>query len=133
MVHIHDEGSEFDAPLDAIWKYLEDPAHGLAHKDRRNGERKLLGENTLELSFEQEIDGRWTKGRNRITLFPPLGYAVELLEGPFAGSKAFTIFTPQGKKTRVTVTGEYVSSTVPRASRGECPAFSPEDLRRGQR
>ena len=31
------EGSKFDAPIELIWKYLQDPeAHGGAHRNTRN-------------------------------------------------------------------------------------------------
>lgn len=115
MVHIHDEGSEFHAPVEKVWAYLSAAEHGPAHKDRRNSERKPVGENTLVLSSEQQIGGAWQKVSNRITLYPPVGYSVEFLEGPFAGSKSFTFYTPRGERTGVTVVGEFVSKTVPSA------------------
>lgn len=109
MVHITDEGSEFDAPLEVVWKFLSDPVHGSAHKDRHNDQRRLVGERIVELSHETETNGVRVKVTNRITLYPPLGYAVEYLEGPLAGSKSFTIFTPKGTKTGVSIVGEYVA------------------------
>ncbi len=109
MVHIVDEGSEFDAPLEVVWKFLSDPMHGSAHKGRRNEQRRVVGESVLELSSEVETGGAYVKVTNRITLYPPLGFAVEYLEGPLAGSKAFTFYTPKGGKTAVSIVGEYVA------------------------
>ena len=112
MVHIHDEGGEFDAPLKTVWEFLSSPAHGPVHKDRRNPERKSLGENVIELSAEQDLAGKWERTRSRITLFPPVGYAVEVLEGPLAGSRSLVFYTPKGSSTGITVVAEYVSPTL---------------------
>ncbi len=108
-MHIVDEEIDFDAPLDVVWKFLSDPAHGTAHKGRRNDQRRAVGERVVELSSEQQMDGAFTRISNRITLYPPLGYAVEYLEDPLAGPKAFTFYTPKGTKTAVNVVGEYVA------------------------
>ena len=116
MVHIKDEGSQFDAPLDVVWKYVQsDIDHGEAHKGRRNFQRKMITPNTVELSWEQETEGNWVKTANRLTFLPPLGFAVEPLEGPLAGSKFVNFYTPKGNKTEVTVVGEWVSKTIPPA------------------
>ena len=115
MVRIHDEGSEFDAPVEAIWKYLSSPDHGPAHHDRRHTTRTPVGENVIELAGEQLVRGQWVKVRVRNTILPPLGYASEFLEGPFAGSRQFVYYLPRGPKTGVTVVGEFVSPTLPEA------------------
>ena len=114
MVHITDEGSLFDAPIEAVWKYLNTPeVHGPAHPRRRNLRVTPVPPNSVVLSQEQEIGGQWHTVSNRISLFPPLGYAVEFLEGPMAGSKSFTIFSPRGPQTAVTVVGDFVSKLIP--------------------
>jgi hypothetical protein len=117
MVHISDEEkSTFDAPIETVWKYLQHPeAHGGAHKGSRNRSMKPLTESSFIVSWEQNINGNWVKFTNRITAFPPLGMASEQLEGPMAGSRMFTIYTPRGSKTEVAVHGEMVSPTVPPA------------------
>ncbi len=116
MVHIKDEGSQFDAPLDVVWKYIQSETdHGSAHTGRRNFQRKPVGETAVELSWEQEMDGKWVKTANRLTFLPPLGFVVEPLEGPLAGSKFVNYYTPKGNKTEVTVVGEWTSKTIPPA------------------
>ncbi len=116
MVHIKDEGSHFDVPLDVVWKYVQsDMDHGEAHKGRRNFSRKPISESMVELSWEQEMDGKWVKTANRLTFLPPLGFVVEPLEGPLAGSKFVNYYTPKGNKTEVTVVGEWVSKSIPPA------------------
>ncbi len=116
MVHIKDEGSQFDAPVDVVWKYIQSETdHGEAHKGRRNFQRKAISETTVELSWEQEMEGKWVRSANRLTFFPPVGFAVEPLDGPLVGSKFINYYTPRGNKTEVTVVGEWTSKTIPPA------------------
>lgn len=114
MVHIVDEGSVFEAPIGSIWNYLDTPEeHGPAHKSSRNSQVKPLGPNSIELSQEQNIGGEWHKVVNHITVFPPVGMVIEVIEGPLAGSKLFTYYTPKGHETGVTVVGEFTSKVIP--------------------
>ncbi len=115
MVHIRDEEkSQFDAPIDVVWKYLQHPeAHGNAHTNSRNRAMKPLTDTSFIVSWEQNMNGNWVKIANKITVFPPLGMAAEALEGPLAGSRMFTIYTPRGAKTEVAVYGEMLSPVLP--------------------
>ena len=114
MVHIKDEGSTFDAPIDVVWQYLQsDMEHGQAHKSRRNVTSKELGPNAIELSFDQEVNGQWVRSTARLTMLPPVGFSVEPLDGPLSGSKFYNFYTPRGDKTEVTVVGEYTSKMIP--------------------
>ncbi len=113
MVHVTDEGGHFDQPLDTIWKFLGAEDHGKAHKGARNIAMKDLDARTMELSQEIEMGGHWIKTRDRITLYPPLGFTVEMLEGPMAGSKFFNYYSAKGSRTEVTVVGEFVSTQLP--------------------
>ena len=70
MVHIRDEGSQFDAPIHVIWKYLSGPEHGDAHKNNRNQQAKPVGENTVLVTMEQNMGGQWVKAANRIEELP---------------------------------------------------------------
>jgi len=116
MVFVSDWGSEFDAPVDVVWAFLQsDTDHGNSHKGRRNFERKPITENTVTLSWEQEIDGNWVKMSNRLTFHPPVGFFVEPTEGPMAGSKFFNYYVPKGNKTAVVVIGDWQSKMIPEA------------------
>ena len=64
------------------------------------------------MTAERELNGHWDTEKERITLFRPLGYVSEVLEGPFAGSKWVLIYRPKGGTTQVDVYGEFVSSTM---------------------
>jgi hypothetical protein len=115
MARIDDtEGSKFDAPLDVLWKYLQHPeAHGGAHRSTRNRAMKPLTDSSFVVSWEQNMNGNWVKVANRITVFPPLGSVIEAVEGPMAGSKMFTVYTPHGAKTEVSIFGEMQSAVLP--------------------
>jgi hypothetical protein len=116
MVHIKDEGSHFDAPVETIWKYLQDPTdHGSAHRSTRNQQMKPLTETSFILTQEQNMNGQWVKTSNRITIFPPVAMSIEVLDGPLAGSKMINVYTPKGNKTAIDVYGEFVSSQIPAA------------------
>ena len=103
MVYIFDEGSEFDMPLEKLWEYLPSESHKHSAKVIS---RELQG-NVLTLTSERAVDGKAVRSKLRITMYPPLGVAQEHLEGPTAGSKVFSFYTRKGKKTAITVVGEY--------------------------
>jgi hypothetical protein len=114
MVHIKDEGSHFDAPVDTVWKFIQAPdAHGPAHTSTRNQQMKPLGENSMLLSMEQNMNGHWVKVANRVTVFPPLAIAIEVVEGPMTGTKMVNVYTPKGNKTAIDVYGDFVIAGVP--------------------
>lgn len=113
MVLVEDESGTFEAPLPVVWKFLQSPEeHGRVHRQRK-GSLRLLSENQVLAAWEQEVEGAAVKVSNRITLLPPLGFAVEVLEGPFAGSKFFNYYLPRGERTEVLVVGDFVSKSVP--------------------
>ena len=115
MVRITDEEkSQFDAPIEVVWQYLQHPeAHGNAHQNARNRTMKPLTDTSFVVSWEQNMNGNWVKIANKITVFPPLGMASEQIEGPMAGSRMFTVYTPRGPKTEVAVYGEMQSPMIP--------------------
>jgi hypothetical protein len=116
MVHIVDEGSHFDVPLETIWKFLQAPDdHGRSHPEHRNTVMKPLNESSVQVSWDQDMMGKPVKVVNRVTMFPPLGIVIEQIEGPLAGSKFFNYYTPRGAKTAVTVVGDFRSPMMPEA------------------
>lgn len=114
MVHIIDEGGHFDATVETIWKYLQSPSdHGPSHPDHMNVEVKPLSENSAQVSWDQQVQGEKVRVVNRVTNHAPLGFTVEVLEGPIGGSKFFQFYTPKGARTGVTVVGEFTSKMLP--------------------
>jgi hypothetical protein len=111
MVFITDEGSEFDAPLDKVWKLNQ--AHSTdapkIHATGKNYKSEMIYENTLITSWESDMQGQTVKTKMKFSIFFPVGTAIEVLEGAMAGSKFFNYYTPKGNKTGVTVVGDFKS------------------------
>ena len=124
MVAIRDEGGRFDGSIETVWRFVNNPdAHGHAHKSTRNRKAQTVDGTTLMLSMERNWMGKWVKVGTRLTVLPPLGVVSEFVEGPFAGSKMFTVYTPESEtSTRVDVFGDFKS-----------PVLRPEDVERGAR
>ncbi len=108
MVYILDEGSEFDAPLERIWKYVQsDEEH--EHRAMKTISAEMQGENTVVVENEVTLENLPpVRSKIKMTLFPPFGIVQEYLEGPMAGTKAFQYYIPKGNKTGVTVVGDFV-------------------------
>ena len=104
MVYILDEGSIFDVPLGELWEYLPSDAH--KHQSQTLISREVQG-NKVTITSERNVNGKMVRSKMAITLFPPLGTTMEYIEGPAAGSKAFTHYAPKGDKTAITVVGDF--------------------------
>lgn len=114
MVYLKDEGSEFDAPIDFVWKYIfGGEAHDAAHTTTRNPKFKKISDITIEYSSDRLLRGKWAPDRMRISMFPPISVVTEWLEGVLAGSKLTYVYSPDGNKTRIDVYGEFTSKTLP--------------------
>lgn len=113
LVFLRDEGSVFDAPLDVVWDFVGSrDEHSQAHR-HRDVRRERLSENSGRYSWIQDFLGRPEPFTMRWTSFAPVGLAYDVLEGPFAGSRFFLYYTPQGGRTAVTIVGEFTSPTIP--------------------
>jgi hypothetical protein len=104
MVFISDEGSVFDAPVDKVWKYLSSDQH--KHGGMKMISREVNG-NAITLTSERIFMGRNVQTKVRNTLYPPIGFVQEVLEGPLEGSRAFILYLPKGDKTGISVVGDY--------------------------
>jgi len=104
MVYLLDEGSEFEASVDNVWKYLRGESH--SHPSMNLISRDVAG-NTVTITADRTIMGKPTRVRIKNTLYPPFGMVQEHLEGPTAGSRAFLYYIPKGNKTGVTVVGDF--------------------------
>ncbi len=111
MVFILDEGSHYEAPIDRVVKLLQshmtEPAS--IHPNVKNLKLETVSENIVIGSAEIGVQGRMVSSKVRYTMFPPLGVALEQLEGPMAGSKYFFYYIPKGDRTGVTAVGEFKS------------------------
>jgi hypothetical protein len=73
--------------------------------------RELNG-NVVVITAERNIMGKTAHVKVRNTIYPPFGIVQEHLEGPFAGSRAFSYYVPKGDKTGITVVGDYTIKGV---------------------
>lgn len=113
MVYLKDEGSEFEAPIDFVWKYIfGGEGHDSAHKTTRNPKFKKISDITIEYSSDRYLRGKWAPDRMRISMFPPISVVTEWLEGVLAGSTLTYVYSPNGDKTRIDVYGEFTSKTL---------------------
>lgn len=114
MVFLSDEGSEFDAPLDKVWKLNQSEGEH-NHPSLKNSTQGMEGEHPV-LNYETKMpDGSWVKHKVRMSVFPPVGVVFETIEGPLKGSTSFQIYTPKGVKTGVTVVGDWQGAGIPDA------------------
>lgn len=114
MVYLKDEGSEFEAPIDFVWKYIfGGEGHDSSHKTTRNPTFKKVSDITIEYGSERLLRGKWAPDRLRITMVEPISVATEWLEGALAGSKFVYVYSPHGAKTRIDVYGEFTSKSLP--------------------
>ncbi len=94
--------------MSKIWEYNNSEGTHV-HPSQINPQFEMV-EGHPTLSFDSKMpDGRQVHNKIRLTPMDPLGFGLEFLEGPLAGSKAFTYYIPKGNETGVTVVGEYTS------------------------
>jgi hypothetical protein len=111
MVFIIDEGSRFKAPLPRLWQYVQSQEEH-NHPSQLNPKFSMDGERAV-VEFDSKMpDGSLVHHKARSTMLPPLGFFLEYLDGPFAGSRMLNYYTPKGNETGVTVVGEYVSPVI---------------------
>lgn len=106
LVYFEDLGAVYDAPIDAVWDFMEkdEEFHPKAHKSTvRNFKAKRLSKISVLLRWEVLEDGRWVKRNARVTEIRPSVRILEELGGPEKGSKTVHTYTPRGTKTVVDV------------------------------
>ncbi len=118
MVFILDEGSVFDAPLDKIWQLNRSPSEH-RHPSMKNFRAERTSDpSTFLAAWDAEAQGATAHIKAKFVYFPPLGFAIDYLEGPLAGSKEFQYYIPLGNKTGITCVGEF-----------KAPGWSDDQLR----
>ncbi len=115
MTYFEDTGTLIAAPIDFVWEYLESQRHATAHRDVRSFRLLKTEGATSTVRFERFLQGKWSKGVNRTTEFPPFCICVEETEGTFAGSRFVLHYRPVGNQTQVNVYGDARSKRLPPA------------------
>jgi hypothetical protein len=115
MVYIIDEGSVYDAPLDRVWRLGEAHAKDASriHPGFLNYRTERMNESTMVQTWDTDVQGQKVSNRARLTAYPPVGLAIEILEGPLAGSKVHNYHVPKGDRTGATVVGDFRSAVIP--------------------
>ncbi len=107
MVYVKDDGV-FNEPVEKIWKYIQDPEN---HVHESILSQKVLEQkgNTMKLRVETKSPrGGKEEQIWRMTMDPPFGHELEVLEGTTKGTKQAHVYIPMGKdKTKVIVVGDY--------------------------
>ena len=115
MVVVVDEGSSHPVTVDKVWKLIQ--AHGTdgerIHPGSKNMKMEPINESQTFLSWDVDMGGgKWTHLRFKATLIPPLAQAIEVLEGPLAGSKFITTYVPKGNATVLNCVGDFRSPVM---------------------
>ena len=105
MVYLHDEGV-FDAPVEKLWKYIQDPA---SHQHEAILSQKVLEQKGNVLKIRAEVAGPRGKAEElwQMRMNPPFGFELEVLDGPTKGSKNTHTYVPMGDKTKVIMVGDF--------------------------
>lgn len=112
MVFILDREDSFDVPLADVWKYYgSGDLHSRSHGHRKV-QRRRFTECSGRYSWEQDFQGKPERFAMKWTVHHPVGIAYEVVGGPFAGSRFFLYYEPRGRRTGVTIAGEFVSPTI---------------------
>src|SRR5256885_3601271 len=99
MVYVRDDGV-FDASIDKIWKYLQDPE---SHQHESILSQKVLEQKGNTMKIRAEIAGPQGKAEEiwQMRMDPPFGFELQVLEGPSKGSKQTHTYVPMADKTKV--------------------------------
>jgi hypothetical protein len=111
MVFILDEGAVFQVPIQEIWSYFG-ALEKHQHPSMKNMRAELAGEGVLFLSWENDMTDSSGNNKAKLTMYPPSGFVIEFLEGPFAGTKEFEYYIPRGNQTGITAVGEWMSPNL---------------------
>lgn len=109
MVRVRDDGV-FDAPLEKIWRFLQDTTHG-THEHRTIRATRVLDQKGNVVTQEAEVlnpDGKGTHKESwKFVMNPPKGWDMEYLDGPMKGTRHAHTYTSMGDRTKVEVDGEF--------------------------
>lgn len=107
MVRVTDEGI-FDAPLDKLWKYVNDQ---MMHNHASFKVTKLVDQKGNTMVVEADVANPSATGTHKETwkfvYNPPKSFDMEYLSGPMKGSRHTHTYTPLGNRTKVDVVGDF--------------------------
>ena len=110
-VFVIDNRSMLKAPVEMVWSFFQTHREH-PHSGITNVSREELGSNSYIMSYEFRTRGQLIIVKYRGTAYPPLGFAMDFIDGTFKGSKVFHFFVPRGEKTNVRVVAHLTSPTM---------------------
>ena len=115
MVLVVDTGGRLDVSQERLWKliFAHVPDMAKIHAGRDDWQGVMVDDHTLVGTYTDLTGGKRTPIKLRLSVFPPLGFAFEALEGPLAGSKFFQYFEAKGRHIETTVVGDFQSAVIP--------------------
>ncbi|MGQ0536188.1 MAG: SRPBCC family protein [Methanobacteriota archaeon] len=107
MVFVRDDGI-FDAPIDKIWRFLNDMSGQHAHDSITEMKPIEQKGNVMKIAAKtKRPDGKTYNEVWQMTMFPPDGFMLEVLEGPGKGTTQTHTYIPMGQRTKVVVAGDF--------------------------
>src|SRR5207244_5381225 len=105
MEYLREDGA-YGASIKKIWKYIQDPE---SHQHESILSQKVLEQKGNTMKIRAEIAGPQGKAEEtwQMRMDPPVGFELQVLEGPTKGSKQSHTYVPMGNKTKVIVVGDF--------------------------
>jgi hypothetical protein len=107
MVFVLDEGGIFEAPLEKIWELNRSTIFHKHPSMKGMRAERTADPSTIFLTWESEAEGTTFKNKAKLIFLPPIGFTMDFVEGPLAGSRDFEYYTPMGGKTGITCVGDW--------------------------
>ncbi len=106
-MRVYDDGI-FDAPIDKVWKYVND---AMMHNHRAFKIAGMVEQKGNIMVVNSDVANPGGKGSHqetwKFTYNPPKGFDMEYVEGPWKGSKHTHTYTPMKNRTKVEVNGDF--------------------------
>lgn len=117
VVLVKDAGTRFDASPETVWKLLSAHASDMSviHPWRKGWSVEFPNDHTLLGIAQEDFRGKPVAMKVRFTMFPPLGFTAEFLEGVLAGTRWFQIYETKGDQVETTILGDFQSPLIPDA------------------
>jgi hypothetical protein len=115
MVFLKDAGTRYDTSSEKLWKLLMAHASDMSiiHPWRTAWRAEFPNDHTLVGTAQEEFGGKAVAMKVRFTMFPPVGFAAEFLEGVLAGTRWLQTYEVKGNQVETTLVGDFQSPLIP--------------------
>ncbi len=117
MVYLRDAGTRYDTSLERVWKLLTAHASEMSviHPWRKGWTAEFPNDHTMVGTAREDFGGKEVAMKVRFTLFPPLGFTAEFLEGVLAGTRWIQTYEVKGTQVETALVGDFQSPLIPEA------------------